>query len=56
MNAVLPVPSRVGERGRTSAMKRSNGVHCFVHRPAKQTTGLVSVRMTMIDPGLDDCI
>ena len=36
MNVVLPVPSRVGERGRTTAMKRSNGVHCLVHRPTKQ--------------------
>ena len=35
MNVVLPVPSRVGERGRTSAMKRSNVVHCLVHHPAK---------------------
>ena len=29
--------------------KRSNGVHCLVHRPVKRTTGFVSVRKTMID-------
>ena len=50
MNSVLPVPSLVGERGRTSVMKkRSNGAHCLF-RLVKQT------RVTMIDPGFDDCI
>ena len=35
--------------------KRSNGAHCLVLRVAKRTTGLVSVRISMIAAGLDDC-